>query len=104
MTCGGCSGAIERVLKKNIQSRQSAPLVYTHHSLRCRSPLLSLSLLTLASPANSFIVSLPNQRVLVWGPTLPPFEVITEKIAKTGKEILVKEVVEDQGKLAGLAA
>lgn len=56
------------------------------------------------SAANSFTVSLPNQRVLVWGPSLPPFETITEKIAKTGKEILAKEVVEDQGKLARLAA
>ncbi len=54
--------------------------------------------------ANSYEVSLSNQRVLVWGPTLPPFEVITEKIAKTGKEILGKEIVEDPGRLVALQA
>jgi copper chaperone len=63
MTCGGCSGAIERVLKKNIE----AP--------------------------NGYTVSLPTQRVVVYGPSLPPFETITEKIAKTGKEILSKEEI-----------
>ncbi|CAD6569887.1 MAG: Cytosolic copper metallochaperone [Tremellales sp. Tagirdzhanova-0007] len=72
MTCGGCSGAIERVLKKNVVT------------------------------PNAYTVSLPHQRVLVWGPSLPPFETITEKIAKTGKEILGKEVVQDQAKLAAL--
>jgi hypothetical protein len=26
MTCGGCSGAIERVLKKNIEARELLPV------------------------------------------------------------------------------
>ncbi|KAL1408306.1 Cytosolic copper metallochaperone [Vanrija albida] len=51
MTCGGCSGAIDRVLKKNIE----AP--------------------------NGYTVSLETQKT------------ITEKIAKTGKEIISKEEI-----------
>lgn len=43
--------------------------------------------------ANGYTVSLPTQRVVVYGPSLPPFETITEKIAKTGKEILSKEQI-----------
>ncbi|KAK4689928.1 hypothetical protein P7C73_g191, partial [Tremellales sp. Uapishka_1] len=72
MTCSGCSGAINRVLAKNIE----AP--------------------------NGFLVSLPKQQVLVWGPSLPPFETVTEKIAKTGKEIQSKEVIEHENALPKL--
>ncbi|GFZ50124.1 hypothetical protein JCM24511_07879 [Saitozyma sp. JCM 24511] len=74
MTCTGCSGAITRVLTKNVE----AP--------------------------NAFHVSLPKQQVLVWGPSLPPFETVTEKIAKTGKEILSKEEVREAAKLPALDA
>ncbi|GHJ85043.1 hypothetical protein NliqN6_1445 [Naganishia liquefaciens] len=60
MTCSGCSGAIDRVLKKNITS------------------------------PNEYSVSLQDQTVFVWGPaaSLPPFDDVKAKIAKTGKEIL----------------
>jgi len=74
MTCSGCSGAVDRVLKKNVE----AP--------------------------NGYSVSLEKQQVLVWGPTVPPFEVITDKIAKTGKAILSKEVIESSEKLQALQA
>ncbi|OCF37086.1 copper chaperone [Kwoniella heveanensis BCC8398] len=74
MTCGGCSGAVNRVLGKNV-----------------------------AAP-NAYHISLPTQRVLVWGPSLPPFETITEKIAKTGKEIQSKEVIDDAQKLPSIEA
>ncbi|EJT48641.1 copper chaperone [Trichosporon asahii var. asahii CBS 2479] len=74
MTCGGCSGAIERVLKKNIE----AP--------------------------NAYLVSLPTQRVVVYGPSLPPFETVTEKIAKTGKEILSKEEIPAGGAVPAVSA
>ena len=70
----------------------------TYRTFSCPSLQLPLSL------ANAYSVSLPHQRVLVWGPSLPPFETVTEKIAKTGNEILAKEIVEDQAKLAELAA
>lgn len=110
MTCGGCSGAIERVLKKNIEARTSPlstptpltpPFSPRPPFQTCRGKWDTVAELT---SANAFTVSLPNQRVLVWGPSLPPFETVTEKIAKTGKQILAKEVVEDQGRLVGLQA
>ncbi|KAK8849489.1 hypothetical protein IAR55_004823 [Kwoniella newhampshirensis] len=74
MTCTGCSGAVNRVLGKNV----TAP--------------------------NAYHISLPKQLVLVWGPDLPPFETITEKIAKTGKVINSKEVVEDATALPSIEA
>ncbi|KAK6908931.1 copper chaperone [Kwoniella mangroviensis CBS 10435] len=74
MTCGGCSGAVNRVLGKNIQ----AP--------------------------NAYHISLPSQTVLIWGPSLPPFDEITAKIAKTGKAINSQEVVEDATKLPSIEA
>ncbi|WVQ79416.1 hypothetical protein IAT38_001513 [Cryptococcus sp. DSM 104549] len=74
MTCTGCSGAVNRVLGKNIV----AP--------------------------NAYHISLPQQLVLVWGPSLPPFETVTEKIAKTGKVINEKGVVDDAAKLPSLEA
>jgi copper chaperone len=43
------------------------------------------------------VIHRPTQEVLVWGPSLPPFETVTEKIAKTGKEIQSKKIIESQG-------
>jgi len=37
--------------------------------------------------------------VLVWGPSLPTFDAVTEKIAKTGKEIQSKKIIEEQGEI-----
>ncbi|WVR08247.1 hypothetical protein IAU60_005294 [Kwoniella sp. DSM 27419] len=74
MTCGGCSGAINRVLGKNVQ----AP--------------------------NAYHIDLAKQLVLVWGPSLPPFETVTEKIAKTGKEIQAKSLVEDAQSIPSIEA
>ncbi|CDZ96843.1 Copper chaperone [Phaffia rhodozyma] len=58
MTCGGCSGAVTRALTKII-------------------------------PPSQFEVNLESQTVKVFAgeQELPPFETVTEKIAKTGKEI-----------------
>jgi len=66
MSCGGCSGAINRVLEKQVKS------------------------------PNAYSVSLEKQQVFVWGPDLPPFENITDVIAKTGKTITKKEVVDEE--------
>lgn len=44
-------------------------------------------------PANGYDISLDTQKVIVYGPDLPPFETVTEKIAKTAKEILSKEEI-----------
>ncbi|KAG7553564.1 hypothetical protein FFLO_02996 [Filobasidium floriforme] len=64
MTCNGCSGAIDRVLKKNIVE------------------------------PNQYEVSLERQNVKVWGPSLPPFSTVEEKIKKTGKTIKSSRTVE----------
>lgn len=73
MSCGGCSGAIDRVLKK----------------LDGTSPVLSLSLRpanqTLSTGVESYEVSLENQSAKVV--TGLPYGTVLEKIAKTGKTI-----------------
>jgi copper chaperone len=40
-------------------------------------------------------VSLKSQRALVWGPSLPPFDDVTAKIAKTGKEMRESKVLKE---------
>lgn len=37
--------------------------------------------------ANKYEVSLERQNVKVWGPSLPPFATVKEKIGKTGKTV-----------------
>jgi len=64
MSCGSCSGAVDKVLKKIIEK------------------------------PNDFSVSLKTQRVQVWGPTKPAFEDVKAKIAKTGKQIVEAKVVQ----------
>lgn len=104
MTCGGCSGAIDRVLKKNIQSRK--PTVSSSLSYSC--PLDGVEGYghgrTLTPLANSYQVSLPTQQVLVWGPSLPTFDEVTEKIAKTGKKIVDKKVIEKEDEIPVIVA
>ncbi|WWC73480.1 uncharacterized protein I206_107450 [Kwoniella pini CBS 10737] len=72
MTCTGCSGAVNRVLGKNIQ------------------------------PPNAYHISLPTQTVLVWGPNLPSFEEITQKISKTGKTINSQQLIDDATKIPSI--
>lgn len=86
MTCGGCSGAIDRVLKKNIQARESCSRARSANCLYRADEGYIV--------ANAYTVSLKQQQVLVWGPELPTFEEVTEKIAKTGKTINDKKVIE----------
>jgi len=64
MTCGGCSGAITRVLERAK---------------------------TAGDGVSEYTVSLETQEVLVTGSI--PFDELTEKIAKTGKQIINKEIV-----------
>ena len=78
MTCGGCSSAIERVLKKNILERES-------HSASVAPLLPVLMYFNVGLTANKYDVSLERQNVKVWGPSLPSFETVREKIGKTGK-------------------
>ncbi|OCB86733.1 hypothetical protein A7U60_g6192 [Sanghuangporus baumii] len=67
MTCGGCSGAVTRVLTKAKES---------------------------GAGVDSFVVSLENQSVEVRGPI--DFDDLTARIEKTGKKILDKEEVIDE--------
>ncbi|KAL5529615.1 hypothetical protein ACEPAG_5600 [Sanghuangporus baumii] len=71
MTCGGCSGAVTRVLTKAKES---------------------------GAGVNSFTVSLENQSVEVHGPI--DFDNLTARIEKTGKKILEKEEVIDEAPAA----
>ena len=49
--------------------------------------------------ANEYQVSLASQQVLVWGPSLPTFDEVTEKINKTGKKITDKKVIEKEDEI-----
>ncbi|KAH9458849.1 hypothetical protein MJO29_009935 [Puccinia striiformis f. sp. tritici] len=62
MSCGGCSGAIERTLKKQ-------------------------------EGVSKIEISLENQTVLVYANPPASFDVVRERIAKTGKTINSSEVV-----------
>jgi copper chaperone len=92
MTCSGCSGAIDRVLKKNITSR-TLPV--------SRSSLFSV--LT-GCTANEYSVSLEDQTAFVWGPSLPPIEDVKAKIAKTGKEVRPRPLAEANARSANQAS
>jgi copper chaperone len=73
MSCGGCSGAIERVLKK-LDGMWLNP---SHRD----------SFLTLLTGVKSFNVSLANQTAEITTEDSLAYETVLEKIKKTGKEI-----------------
>ncbi|KAG0149984.1 hypothetical protein CROQUDRAFT_39077, partial [Cronartium quercuum f. sp. fusiforme G11] len=62
MSCSGCSGAVERALKKQ-------------------------------EGVTNVEISLENQTVIVLATEPATFEIIKERIAKTGKEIKSSEIV-----------
>lgn len=74
MSCGGCSGAIDRVLKK-LEGKTTPP----------SEPLDRL--LTTSPPpgVESYDVSLENQTAKVV--TALPYDTVLQKIAKTGKKV-----------------
>lgn len=72
MTCSGCSGAIERVLKK--AEGESHSYSVSVGALR-----------HVCEGVSSFDVSLEKQEVLVNGSI--PYDDLLEKIKKTGKEV-----------------
>ncbi|KAH9842613.1 copper chaperone taha [Rhodofomes roseus] len=65
MTCGGCSGAVDRALKKAKADGQEI---------------------------DSWDISLEKQEVIVKGAV--PYDTVLEKIKKTGKEVRSGETVE----------
>lgn len=97
MTCGGCSGAVDRVLKK---LDGKSPLATTAHKLL---PLLLLSKRILdcsletdktflcCPGVQSYEVSLENQNAtVVAGPDLS-YEKVLQTITKTGKKVTAGE-------------
>ena len=72
ITCSGCSGAVERVLKKTDGERSDI--------LSTRSYLI-----TDFVGVASYDISLEKQEVLVKGTI--PYDDLLEKIKKTGKEV-----------------
>lgn len=80
MSCGGCSGAIDRVLKKlDGKHAQLCSLPHTHSSRVANPDNLSVA------GVESYEVSLEDQKAKVV--TGLPYETVLEKIAKTGKKI-----------------
>lgn len=81
MSCGGCSGAIDRVLKK-LDGKFSLSLSLRQGTARERAP----SKLTRATAGvDSYEVSLENQTAKVV--TDLPYATVLEKISKTGKKV-----------------
>ncbi|KAG9046738.1 Cytosolic copper metallochaperone [Tulasnella sp. UAMH 9824] len=68
MTCAGCSGAVNRALKKAQDSDPDQKLI------------------------SEYSVDLPNETVLVTGTI--PYDDLLEKIKKTGKEVRSGETLE----------
>jgi len=81
MTCSGCSGAVDRVLKKTEGEL---------HSL-LGSPSSLLTPRRLPTGVSSYDISLEKQEVLVT--TTVPYDDILAKIKKTGKEVKSGETI-----------
>jgi copper chaperone len=76
MTCGGCSGAITRVLEK--AKKENAGEDPTYNTVLVPDVNSHLGV-------DEFTVSLEKQEVLVTGPIA--YDTLLEKIKKTGKEV-----------------
>jgi copper chaperone len=79
MTCGGCSGAVTRALKKAQDNKPGSE----HHTL------LSLTIYNF-QPVSSYDVNLDKQEVLVTGTI--PYDDVLAVITKTGKEVSINAV------------
>lgn len=82
MTCGGCSGAVERALKKATADgafhSPTSNMIRVDSITHPRSPYAGLGV-------DSYDVSLEKQEVVVKGSI--PYDTLLEKIKKTGKEV-----------------
>lgn len=74
MSCGGCSGAIERVLKK----LDGRPIIL------CR---IAQQRLTMTAGVKSYNVSLENQTAEIVAEDSLDYATVLEKIKKTGKTV-----------------
>ena len=85
MTCGGCSGAVERVLKK---LDGSSFLPFSVVPLPCSTtPPAIFTRLTLRSGVKSYNVSLDSQTADVVAEDSLDYSTVLEKIKKTGKTV-----------------
>lgn len=82
MTCGGCSGAVDRVLKKT-EGELHAPLTVLRAAYSGDWPLVT--------GVSSYDISLEKQEVIVT--TTVPYDDILAKIKKTGKEVKSGETI-----------
>jgi copper chaperone len=86
MTCGGCSGAVERVLKK-LEGTSALyltliPLLdYIYNCVFCGA------MLTKSTGVKEYTVSLDTQSADVTTADSVPYETVLEKIKKTGKTV-----------------
>ena len=79
MTCSGCSGAVNRVLTKaQNDGKCLLSFIGLHHDLTVAFLILGLGI-------DEFSVNLDTQEVIVKGTI--PFDDVTAKIAKTGKQV-----------------
>ena len=98
MTCGGCSGAVERVLKKTEGAPPAFCAALWSADRSCPSARPPLAVLffvwrsvLFCAGVSSYEVSLEKQEVLVNGTI--GYEDLLEKIKKTGKEVRVPRCV-----------
>jgi len=80
MTCGGCSGAVNRVLSK---AQTQGELQVSEVSGVCEQPDSIIQYM--AGIVSSFDISLEKQEVNVTGSA--PYETVLEIIKKTGKTV-----------------
>jgi copper chaperone len=98
MTCGGCSGAVERVLKKldgmtwlhtplhdlPFLNGVMKSLHYSrHHTIRSSQPLIRV----FSVGVKSYDVSLDTQTATITTEPTLDYETVLEKIKKTGKKV-----------------
>lgn len=80
MTCGGCSGAVSRVLSK--AKADSESLQPYQVPIELHEALISVDL-----GVDEYGVSLEKQQMLVTGTI--PYDELLEKIKKTGNEVSI---------------
>jgi len=76
MSCGGCSGAIERVLKK---LEGQCPIQH--------APAVQASCSNYSTGVESYNVSLENQTAEITAADSLSYDTVLEKIKKTGKTV-----------------
>jgi copper chaperone len=80
MSCGGCSGAVERVLKK--LDGELSPLPPPPHGSQPRMPEANCT-----AGVESYTVSLETQTAEVIAAESLDYDTVLEKIKKTGKKV-----------------